>query len=177
MYYFLSRLDINKLRRNINKRKASSLKKDDPKEHDDQAEGENSLRDDYDIDNINYYDSNFIVNFQEEENYAHVMQNTKEQMKSLRELHEEGCFANTKEQYKEFLQKHKKIDLWGKNEQEQKFLLNSKNSVNERRTFDRETDLAINRFVKKDDYRKLIKPNSEQENHAHCSFVFKFVDN
>ncbi|EUD68917.1 hypothetical protein C922_00605 [Plasmodium inui San Antonio 1] len=156
MYYFLSRLDINKLRRNINKRKARSLKRDDPKQHDDQVGGVNSSRDDYDIDNINYYDSNFIVNFQEED-YPHVMQNTKEQMKSLRELHEEGFFTNTKEQYKEFLEKHKKIDLWGKNEQEQKFLLNSKNSVNERRVFDRGTDLAINRFVKKEDYRKLIK--------------------
>ncbi|CAA9990835.1 conserved Plasmodium protein, unknown function [Plasmodium knowlesi strain H] len=155
MYYFLSRLDVNKLRRNINKRKASSLKRDNPKEHDNQDGRVNSSRDDYDIDNTNYYDSNFIVNFQEED-YSHVMQNTKEKMKSLRELHEEGCFTNSKEQYKEFLEKHKKIDLWGKNEQEQKFLLNSKNSVNERRTFDRETDLAINRFVKKDDYRKLI---------------------
>ncbi|ANQ09865.1 Uncharacterized protein PCOAH_00039530 [Plasmodium coatneyi] len=155
MYYFLSKLDINKLRHNINKRKASSLK-DDPKEHDDQAGGVNSSRDDYDIDNSNYYDGNFIVNFQEED-YSHVVQNTKKPMKSLRELHEEGCFTNSKEQYKEFLEKHKKIDLWGKNEQEQKFLLNSKNSVNQRRTFDRETDLAINRFVKKDDYRKLIK--------------------
>ncbi|KJP85605.1 hypothetical protein AK88_04775 [Plasmodium fragile] len=156
LYYFLSKLDINKLRRNINKRKASSLKRGDSKEHDNHAEGVNSPRDDYDIDNSNYYDSNFIVNF-EEEDYSHLMQNSKEKMKSLRELHEEGCFTNTKEQYKEFLEKHKTIDLWGKNEQEQKFLLNSKNSVKERRMFDRETDLAINRFVKKDHYKKLIQ--------------------
>ncbi|KMZ77976.1 hypothetical protein PVIIG_00663 [Plasmodium vivax India VII] len=156
MYYFLSKLDINKLRHNINKRKASSLKRDEPKEPDDQEGGVHTSRDDYNMDNFNFYDSNLMVNFQEED-YSHLMQNAKEQMKSLRELHEEGCFTNTKEQYKEFLEKHKKIDLWGKNEQEQKFLLNSKNAVKERRTFDRETDLAINRFVKKDDYRKLIK--------------------
>lgn len=44
-----------------------------------------------------------------------------------------------------------------KNEQEQKYLLSSKNKPNERKRFDRETDLCINKFVNKQDYKKLIK--------------------
>ncbi|CRH02480.1 conserved Plasmodium protein, unknown function [Plasmodium relictum] len=160
-YYFLSKIDIQKLRQNINKRKNNLIKKED-------KENLNILN--YN-DKLLYYSSkNENINIKNQnvndlqEDYLYLMQNENNKIKSLREMHEEGYFKNSQHKYKEFLDKHKKIDLWGKNEQEQKFLLNSKNTINERKIFDRETDLCINKFVKKEDYKKLIKNTEEHVN-------------
>ncbi|SBS90460.1 conserved Plasmodium protein, unknown function [Plasmodium malariae] len=165
LYYFLSKIDIGKLRYNINKRKSIILKKDDEKKENLQVRRNNKYTYDYydKNENIDLANSNFFSELQEED-YLHLTKTKNDKTKSLRELHEEGYFKDSKEKYKEFLDKHKKIDLWGKNEQEQKFLLNSKNINKERKTFDRETDLSITKFVKKGDYQKLIKSTKQHVN-------------
>ncbi|CRG97620.1 conserved Plasmodium protein, unknown function [Plasmodium gallinaceum] len=160
-YFFLSKIDIQKLRKNINKRKNNLIKKES-KENPDIMNDNNALSD-YSTNNENInYKNQFLNDLQED--YSYLMQNANDKVISLREMHEEGYFKNSQQKYKEFLEKHKKIDLWGKNEQEQKFLLNSKSKPNERKTFDRETDLCINKFIKKEDYKNLIKNTKEHVN-------------
>lgn len=151
------------MRYNINKRKSDLLK---------QKENNNKEVDNanvnykygYDIDqnndNTNYSHINLFIE-EEKAQYINYINNQNEKVKGLRELHEEGHFKNSKEQYKKFLEKHKTVDLWGKSEQEQKFILNSKQSNNERKMFDRERDLCANKFIKKDSYSKLIKNTKE----------------
>ncbi|CAD2104341.1 conserved Plasmodium protein, unknown function [Plasmodium vinckei brucechwatti] len=162
-YYFLSQIDIEKLRYNINKRKSDLLKQKENsnKEVDNiNANYKYGYDSDQDNDNVNYSHIN-LFSEEEKAQYINYVNSQNEKVKGLRELHEEGHFKNSKEQYKKFLEKHQTVDLWGKSEQEQKFLLNSKQSNNERKTFDRERDLCTNRFIKKDSYNKLIKNTKE----------------
>ncbi|ETW28508.1 hypothetical protein PFFCH_04140 [Plasmodium falciparum FCH/4] len=160
LYYFLSKIDLNKLRENISKRRELLLNKNYNKSNNSSTQRKLSNISDYYLENVNdsVYDDENLLNDLRKNNSSDLLENSNHiPMKSLRELHEEGFFKNSKENYKEFVEKHKEVDLWGKNEQEQKYLLSSKNKPNERKRFDRETDLCINKFVNKQDYKKLIK--------------------
>ncbi|VTZ70907.1 conserved protein, unknown function [Plasmodium chabaudi chabaudi] len=162
-YYFLSQIDIEKLKYNINKRKSDLLKQKENTHKEVDNINENykyGYDSDQNNDNVNYSHIN-LFSEEEKAQYINYINSQNEKAKGLRELHEEGHFKNSKEQYKKFLEKHQTVDLWGKSEQEQKFLLNSKQSNNERKTFDRERDLCTNRFIKKDSYNKLIKNTKE----------------
>lgn len=148
------------MRENISKRRELLLNKNYNKSNNSSTQRKLSNISDYYLENVNdsVYDDENLLNDLRKNNSSDLLENSNHiPMKSLRELHEEGFFKNSKENYKEFVEKHKEVDLWGKNEQEQKYLLSSKNKPNERKRFDRETDLCINKFVNKQDYKKLIK--------------------